>query len=252
LSFRALGNFPEFPTSDGPRSHVSVEPMPALSTALPGATRGVCARPVFVASRSPAWDESLQQDISVSLRMVTATAMEGQPIPLNLGADEKRAADADAPIGIIGGGVSGIFAALTLRSLGYTNVTIFEADARVGGKAGSFDHGGKSFPIGAVSTPFALKESSFTGAQIFERPLRFVASVLSHSASRLQILVRGEQGVRITPWHQKGFCVTFARTKLGLAHTVRITHGISAFIPCLIHNHAMFLAVSLYTAPPEL
>ena len=96
--------------------------------------------------------------------------------------------DPNTPIGIIGGGVSGVFAALTLRSLGYNNVTILEAAPALGGKAASFHHEGRAYPIGAVSTPFALRESSFTGAQIFERPLRFAASVATYSANRLQIL----------------------------------------------------------------
>jgi len=143
-------------------------------------------------------DRLFEEDALASKRGVatpTSTALQEAISPAQLAAAEARASEANAPIGIIGGGVSGIFAALTLRSLGYHNVTIFESSPRVGGKAGSFEHGGMSFPIGAVSTPFALRESSFTGAQIFEKPIRFAASVVTHSARRLQIL-----GARAPPW----------------------------------------------------
>ena len=109
-------------------------------------------------------------------------------VPSPLRTTMKDAAAAHRPIGVIGGGVSGIFAALTLVELGYRNVTIIERDTRLGGKAGSFSYRGEYFPIGAVSTPFALRESSFTGAQIFEQPLKFAASVARYSRHKLQIL----------------------------------------------------------------
>ena len=43
------------------------------------------------------------------------------------------------PIGIIGGGVSGIWSAIALAELGYTNITILERELRVGGKAAAFE-----------------------------------------------------------------------------------------------------------------
>ncbi|KAF0691174.1 hypothetical protein As57867_017486, partial [Aphanomyces stellatus] len=43
----------------------------------------------------------------------------------------RRRLDANSPIAIIGGGVSGLSSARTLRRLGYTNVTIFEAGASI-------------------------------------------------------------------------------------------------------------------------
>ena len=48
------------------------------------------------------------------------------------------------PLVVVGGGVSGVWAAITLRELGYTNVTILEKERRVGGKAASFAYAGRS------------------------------------------------------------------------------------------------------------
>ena len=120
----------------------------------------------------------------------TAAAAMSLPPPLPLSERTKLRDDEDAemPIGIVGGGVSGIYAALELVERGYRNVTLLERELRVGGKAAAFELAGKKYPLGAVSTPFALKEASFTGAQIFERPARFVRSVLTHSIGRLVVL----------------------------------------------------------------
>jgi monoamine oxidase len=169
--------------------------MPAVSSVRPArlAPLPAISGDVFMCRE----DERLfEEDALASKRGVatpTRMALQEAISSEQLAAAAARASDASSPIGIIGGGVSGVFAALTLRSLGYHNVTIIESAPRVGGKAGSFEHGGKSFPIGAVSTPFALRESSFTGAQIFEKPIQFAASVVTHSARRLQIL-----GARLT------------------------------------------------------
>jgi hypothetical protein len=48
----------------------------------------------------------------------TSTALQEALNSAQLTAAEARASEANSPIGIIGGGVSGVFAALTLRSLG--------------------------------------------------------------------------------------------------------------------------------------
>lgn len=89
---------------------------------------------------------------------------------------------------IVGGGVSGIYAALTLRELGYTNVTIIESERSVGGKASSFSYSGKHYPIGAVGTPLALEPASFAESQLFEHPLKFAASLFGRTGRRLKVL----------------------------------------------------------------
>lgn len=112
----------------------------------------------------------------------TALATMSLQPPMPLGERSKQGEDhPDTPIGVIGGGVSGIYAALELAELGYRNITILERELRVGGKAAAFEYAGLKYPLGAVSTPFALKEASFTGAQVFERPVRFVPTPLAES-----------------------------------------------------------------------
>lgn len=49
---------------------------------------------------------------------------------------------------VIGGGLSGVAAALTLASGGGCAVTIVEASARLGGLAGSFENEGRFYPLG--------------------------------------------------------------------------------------------------------
>ena len=94
----------------------------------------------------------------------------------------------DAPIVVVGGGVSGVWSALTLHELGYSNVTIIERELRVGGKAASFSYAGKAYPLGAVGTPLALETASFGESQLFERPLRFARSLLGHTGRHLRVL----------------------------------------------------------------
>jgi oxygen-dependent protoporphyrinogen oxidase len=55
-----------------------------------------------------------------------------------------------APIAVIGAGPSGLTAALTLKRLGYTNVTVFERENRVGGKVNTLNSNGLSAELGAV------------------------------------------------------------------------------------------------------
>ena len=78
----------------------------------------------------------------VKINTPTATTTQKLPMPLPLKKSQKEAGDHDKAIVIIGGGVSGIYAALTLAERGYTNVTILERELRVGGKASSFEHKG--------------------------------------------------------------------------------------------------------------
>jgi len=58
--------------------------------------------------------------------------------------------DPNIEIAIVGGGPAGLVAADKLKSKGYKNVTILEADAKVGGKVLSHEHGGKVYELGAV------------------------------------------------------------------------------------------------------
>jgi hypothetical protein len=53
-------------------------------------------------------------------------------------------------IAVVGAGPSGLMAARTLGSLGYTKVTVFEKNARVGGKVWSLKQAGQVSELGAV------------------------------------------------------------------------------------------------------
>ena len=164
-------------------SKIHNQPMPAALTTTPLRPRFAACSAHAGAVDEPALSSSLRggfspTDVAQSLQTPAGEAL----------AQARRTSEGSAPIAVIGGGVSGVFAALALRSLGYGSITVIEAAQRLGGKAASFDHGGFSFPIGAVSTPFALREASFTGAQILEKPLRFATSAFAHSRTKLQIL----------------------------------------------------------------
>ncbi len=56
----------------------------------------------------------------------------------------------DQKIAIIGAGISGLTAAHTLKKLGYDNITIFEANDRVGGKVHTVEIDGYIYELGAV------------------------------------------------------------------------------------------------------
>ena len=53
-------------------------------------------------------------------------------------------------IAVIGAGAGGLIAARTLKELGYGRVTVFEREARVGGKMKSVVHEGLAYDLGAV------------------------------------------------------------------------------------------------------
>jgi hypothetical protein len=55
----------------------------------------------------------------------------------------------DARIAVIGAGASGLTAAHTLREKGYTDITVYEKDLRVGGKVYSVAEAGQTFEVGA-------------------------------------------------------------------------------------------------------
>ena len=58
----------------------------------------------------------------------------------------------DLRIAVVGAGASGLTAALTLKELGYRNVTVFEKETDVGGKIHSFKLGDLRAELGAVFT----------------------------------------------------------------------------------------------------
>ena len=159
-------------------------PLVAPSFLIGGADAEVrmCRRPLSQMSSSA---ESIRlsaagDEASSQARLSKGAQFRGVTQPLRLAklraeplVQKERAADANMHIGIVGGGVSGVYAALTLAELGYTNVTILERELRVGGKAAAFEYKGHKYQLGAVSTPFALKQSSFTEAKITDDPLKF-------------------------------------------------------------------------------
>ncbi|MGK3962092.1 FAD-dependent oxidoreductase [Sorangium sp. So ce118] len=53
-------------------------------------------------------------------------------------------------IAVVGAGAAGLTAAHTLKKLGYRSVTVFEQGDAAGGKALDFEHGGRSYALGAV------------------------------------------------------------------------------------------------------
>ena len=119
---------------------------------------------------------------------VVVPTTQHRPTPLPLDKVARDSEKHDRAIVIVGGGVSGIWTALTLKELGYTNITILEREMRVGGKAASFEYAGLRYPLGAVGTPLALEKASFTESQLFEKPLRFGASLLGKTGRNLQVL----------------------------------------------------------------
>lgn len=56
-------------------------------------------------------------------------------------------------IAIIGAGISGLKAAHTLKKLGYSNITIYEAADQVGGKIRSYKRDGYIYELGAIFIP---------------------------------------------------------------------------------------------------
>lgn len=105
---------------------------------------------------------------------------------------------AGARIAIIGGGPSGLTAALTLKKLGYTKVTVFEANADVGGKVKTVVHDGRPYEMGAIW---------------FDKPYATVLSLMKEYGIRsepCELPLILEQGRRYTQ-------VEYAREKFGLA-----------------------------------
>ncbi len=105
---------------------------------------------------------------------------------------------AGARIAIIGGGPSGLTAALTLKKQGYANVTVFEANAEVGGKVKTVVHDGRPYEMGAIW---------------FDKPYATILALMK------------EYGIRSEPCElpvilEQGRCYTqieYAREKFGLA-----------------------------------
>lgn len=142
--------------------------------------------------------DSLQQRMEQKIGVGVSGVVVPTALPRLLA--DREAKRHSESIVIIGGGVSGIYAALTLVELGYRNVTILEKELRVGGKAASFEFAGKKFPLGAVGTPLALESASFTESQLFERPWAFARSLLGRTGRRLQVLNANNLMHASAPW----------------------------------------------------
>lgn len=61
-----------------------------------------------------------------------------------------RVTPLDARIAVIGAGAAGLTAAYTLKKLGYTQVTVYECNADVGGKVQTVVYEGRPYELGAV------------------------------------------------------------------------------------------------------
>ena len=168
--------------------HATTTAFGPVCPAEPRQTLASRARAVTFASSNHPQNQILDSPTGRSSRRAIDRALQSDGRPQPLAHRQAESEDGRGGIGVIGGGVSGIYAALALVELGYTNVTLIEREMRVGGKAAAFEYQGQKYPLGAVATPLALKESSFTGARILERPLTFARNVASHSATKLQLL----------------------------------------------------------------
>ena len=148
----------------------------------------VGATPGGKAARSAVQPQCFAQSIAVDAAVPTRLQQRQPRARPQMQKEEKKVSDHNQPIVVVGGGVSGIWAALTLSERGYTNVTLLERELRVGGKAAAFEYAGHKFPLGAVGTPLALPEASFTESQLLEKPGRFAASLFRGTGRRLQVL----------------------------------------------------------------
>ena len=138
-------------------------------------------------SAADAPEPSLAKFSDASGTRAPSAMVEPLPFTEPLRQAEKTADTRNKPLVVVGGGVSGVWAAITLRELGYTNVTILEKERRVGGKAASFAYAGQSYPLGAVGTPLALETASFSDAY-GKGALRAARSLLGRAGRRLRVL----------------------------------------------------------------
>lgn len=186
------------------RSRAAARPMVSLASLLMGFNLGAAFNPSYSggAGLEHLTSAKAQEIVSVGRHPHgphNRHALHGKRISCSMSAHQSpnlhssRSAEHKQPTQddsfvVVGGGVSGIFAALTLVELGYHNVTILERELRVGGKAAAFEYSSQKYPLGAVGTPLALDRASFTEAQVHEKPLQFGASLLGETGRRMQIL----------------------------------------------------------------
>ena len=95
--------------------------------------------------------------LALSLACTATLALGGCGPEEHLDAENLQAALPSSPaprrdmrIAVVGAGASGITAALTLKDQGYTRVTVFEKELRVGGKVSSLRLGSYGAELGAV------------------------------------------------------------------------------------------------------
>mmetsp|Transcript_20944 Transcript_20944/g.38907 ORF Transcript_20944/g.38907 Transcript_20944/m.38907 type:complete len:602 (-) Transcript_20944:95-1900(-) len=172
--------------SERRQSRAVVRPVVSLASLLLGFNSAVAFNPSSsgLAVPGPRVYAAHHRHLPTSLAM----SAHESPVPHSPRSAKQTRPTQDDSFVIVGGGVSGIFAALTLVELGYHNVTILERELRVGGKAAAFEYSSKKYPLGAVGTPLALEKASFTEAQVHEKPLQFGASLLGPTGRRMQIL----------------------------------------------------------------
>ena len=65
-------------------------------------------------------------------------------------ASESRTPSRNMKIAVVGGGAAGLSAAYLLKKAGYSHVTVFEKDSRLGGKCKTVMLNGRSYELGAV------------------------------------------------------------------------------------------------------
>ncbi len=78
-----------------------------------------------------------------------SNVLRGYGSPVGGAACAKRRSR-DLRIAIIGAGVAGLSAAQRLKDLGYSDITIYEKEDRVGGKVLSYRHKGRVYELGAL------------------------------------------------------------------------------------------------------
>jgi hypothetical protein len=86
--------------------------------------------------------------------LLVVTGLAGHPARA-----ASRVSDRGARIAIVGGGVSGLSAALWLKQKGYRDITLFEKEADLGGKVHSYVHPatGQVYEIGAIIQSASFK-----------------------------------------------------------------------------------------------
>jgi oxygen-dependent protoporphyrinogen oxidase len=111
------------------------------------------------------------------------------------------------PIAVIGAGPSGLSAALKLKELGYTNVTVFERENRVGGKVHTLNANGLAAELGAV---FASPDYT----EVLRLAQQFGVRYAEYTTPRFTL---DEQGRKLTAEQFLGSRYTLAQLQAAVA-----------------------------------